>query len=274
MYYIYFSYSVIIALLMLLECLKKERPRWWVAMVFLAPVTTPWFIIQSRKESGIILLMMFLTTFSAVGGVEFYLYTSYKAKNKYANIPPVTRQMLHLAETLKASTQKFDNALVQLEGMSKVESRINEIKHTIEFIDQVRLIERENKQAIAVFNQYLQDYQSFFVQKDLSWVYKIQEFYDNYNVVQHHKSMHKYLDSFEDLLRYTYRNFYSIKDLKTQEHLENYDQYYLKYRRAVDTHNRFNVRRIDFQNKFLEKFPKVKPYLPGQRQTETFKLWG
>jgi hypothetical protein len=84
----------------------------------------------------------------------------------------------------------------------------------------------------------------------------------------------KYLDSFEALLKYTYINFYKIKDLKIQENLNNYDEYYLKYRRDVDSHNRFNVKRINFQNAFLKKYPEVKPYLPSKRQTEAFKLWG
>ncbi|MCP4764249.1 MAG: hypothetical protein GY870_20920 [archaeon] len=273
MYYIYFSYSIIIALLMLWECQKKKRPKWWALMVLCAPITTPWFIFQSRKASGIIAFMCFLTSFSAVGGTEFYLYAKYMEKNKYSYLPPVVRQMIHLADNLKTSTVKFDNALVKLEGLSKVESRIHEIKHTIEFINEVRKIEEENKNAISQLERYLDDYKQFFINKELSWLFNIQKFYDNHNVVQHYKSLKKYLDRFEDLLKYTYVNFYNINDLKTQEHLQNYDQYYLKYRRAVDSHNIFNVKRINFQNQFLKNNPEVKPYLPGRRQTKAFKLW-
>jgi len=74
-------------------------------------------------------------------------------------------------------------------------------------------------------------------------------------------------------LKYTHVNFYNITEYKTREHLKNYDEYYLRYRRAVDAHNRFNVKRIEFQNSFLKKHPDIKPYLPGERQTETFRLW-
>ena len=55
--------------------------------------------------------------------------------------------------------------------------------------------------------------------------------------------------------------------------LKNYDEYYLRYRRAVDSHNRLNVNRIVFQNAFLLKYPDIKPYLPGKRQTDTFRVW-
>ncbi len=256
------------------ECHTKNKPKWWALMVLCAPITTPWFIFKSRKASGIIVFMVFLTSFSAVGGAQFYQYTNYMEKNKYSYLPPVMRQMIRLAENLKASTVEFDNALVKLEGLSKIESRIHEIKKTIEFIYKVREIEDENKNAISQLEKYLDDYKDFFINKDMPWLFNIQKFYDNHNVVQHYKSLKKYLDNFEDLLRYTYVNFYNIKDLKIQEHLQNYDQYYLKYRRAVDSHNIFNVKRINFQNQFLKEHPEVKPYLPGRRQTEAFKLWG
>lgn len=274
MYYLYFSYSIIVALLIFWESQKKNKPKWWALMVLFAPITAPWFIFQSRKAQGIIVFMIFLTSFSAVGGAEFYLYTNYMEKNRYSYLPPVMRQMTRLSDDLKASTDKFDNALLKLESLSKVESRIHEIKKTIEFIDEVREIENENKNAISQLEKYLDDYKDFFNHEDKSWLFNIQEFYNNYNVLQHYKSLKKYLDSFENLLRYTYVNFYNIKDLKTQEHLENYDQYYIKYRKAVDSHNRFNVKRINFQNQFLKDHPNMQPYLPGRRQTEAFKLWG
>ena len=274
MYYLYFTYTVTIALLMLLECQKKNRPKRWAIMVLFAPITTPLFIFKSRKESGIILFIVFLMTFSAVGGTEFFLYTKYMEKNRYSNLSPVIRQMIHFTEDLKITTVEFDKALVKLAGLSRVDSRIHEIKNTIDFIDEVRDIEDANKNAILRLEKYLYDYKRFFVKEDFLWLFKIQEFYDNHNVVIYYKKLKAYLDSFEDLLRYTYINFSHIKDLKTQEYLQNYDQYYLRYRRAFDSHNRFNEKRIDFKNKFIKKYPEVTPYLPGKRQTETFKFWG
>jgi hypothetical protein len=98
-------------------------------------------------------------------------------------------------------------------------------------------------------------------------------FYTDRNVVIHFKSLETYLEAFEALLVYSYTNFYHIKAAESKVHLSNYDEYYLRYRRAVDAHNRFNVQRIEFQNTFLQKYPDIKPYLPDERQTEAFKLW-
>lgn len=259
---------------MLYECIDKGRPKWWVPMVLFAPVTTPYFIFKSRKESGIILFMIFLTIFSAVSAGEFILYTRYMERNKYAHLPPVVRQMIRLSEELKASTLKLDKGLIELENLSKVESRINEIKSTIEFIGRLRVTMVENQQAIDRLVRYTSDYSRFFKKSDLQWVFHLQKFYNNRIVKQHIKSLVEYLDDFEDLLRYTYVNFYNITEAKSAVHLKNYDEYYLRYRRAVDSHNRFNVKRITFQNEFLKKYPEIKPYLPGERQTDTFKLWG
>jgi hypothetical protein len=258
---------------MFYECSSKTLPKWWPVMVFFAPITTPYFIFKSRKESGIILFMIFLTTFSAVAGAEIFLYANFMEKNKYSQMAPVTRQMIQLSEELKISTLKLDHDLVKLEAISKVESRIHEIKKTIEFIDGLRITLVENQDAIARLVKYTSDFKQFFAGQDMAWVIHLQKFYNNRAVVQHNKSLGKYLDNFESLLKYTYVNFYYITEHKSPEHLKNYDEYYIRYRRAVDSHNRFNVKRLDFQNAFLKKYPDLKPFLPGERQTDTFRLW-
>jgi hypothetical protein len=258
---------------MLFECHKKKHPSWWAVAVLLAPVTTPYFIFKSRKAEGMVLFMIFLATFTGVSAFEFYTYAQMKEKNKYAHLPPITRQVIRLAEDLKKTSLNLDKGLVTLEHVSKVESRLKELKETIEFIGTLRIMMDENQATIARLVKLTTEYKTYFVKKDLNWVYQIQLFYTNRNVVVHYKNLQAYLDNFEALLTYCYSNFYNITDAKSKEHLKNYDEYYLRYRRAVDSHNRFNVQRIEFQNKFLHKYPGIKPYLPGERQTETFMLW-
>jgi hypothetical protein len=258
---------------MVFECSKKEYPKWWAAAVFLAPVTTPYFIFKSRRSQGVGLFMIFLVTFIGVSAFEVYTYGKMKETNKYARIPPITRQVMQLSEELKQSTLELDNALVTLEQISKVESRLKELKETIAFIGTLRTLMDKNQAAIARLVKFISDYKAYFVKKDVQWVYQIQLFYTNRDVVVHYTSLETYLEDFEALLTYTVANFYNIKEAKIKEILNNYDEYYLRYRRAVDAHNRFNVKRIEFQNEFLHKYPDVKPYLPGERQTEAFKLW-
>lgn len=258
---------------MLYECQRQSAPRWWALMVLLAPVTTPYYIIKSRKGAGTSLVMIFLALFSIVIGVEFYLYKDYMEKNKYSHLPPITQKMIALSEEVKRSTIELDKGLVKLEALSKVESRIKEIKSTLDFITELRIKMNANKVAIDKLIKYTQVHKDYFKKKDLSWVYNIQNFYNNWNVIQHHKSLEKYLNSFEDLLKYTYLNFYYITEHKNPEHLNNYDEYYIRYRRSVDSHNRFNVKRIDFQNIYLKKYPNIVAYLPGERLTDTFRLW-
>ncbi|MCG8642415.1 MAG: hypothetical protein MI862_22000 [Desulfobacterales bacterium] len=273
MYYLYFPFIVILAALMVYECRTKKHPQWWAAVVFFAPITAPLFIYKIRKESGIILIMIFLAVFSAVGGIEFFLYSRYMEKRTYERLSPVTRHMIDLSNILRQSTIELDNALVKLENLSKVASQISRIKATIDFIGELREIKRANKQAIDDLVEYTGNNKVFFTKKDLEWVFNIKKFYNNRDVVQHYESLIKYLDDFEALLRYTYKNFYNISKHKNPEHLKNYDEYYIRYRRSVDSHNRFNVKRIDFQNRYLTLYPEIKAYLPGERQTETFRLW-
>ena len=258
---------------MFFECAKKKYPRWWAAAVLLAPITTPYFIFKIRKRRGMILCMIFLATFIGVSAFELYSYGQMKEKNKYSHFPPITRQVIGLAADLKQTTIDLDKALITLEQISKVESRVKELKKTIEFIETVRRVMAENEASIHRLVKFVTDYHVYFVKKDMNWVYQIQQFYSNRNVVSHYNSLQTYLDNFEALLTYVYTNFYHITEAKTKAHLENYDEYYLRYRRAVDSHNLLNVQRIEFQNDFLHQYPDVRPYLPGKRQTDAFKLW-
>lgn len=258
---------------MLFDCFRRKEPLWWAGAVLLAPVTTPYFIFKSRKSEGIIPFMVFLASFSFVVGMEFYTWTREIEADKYAHLPPITRQTLRFSEILKETTADLDQALVKLEDLSKVESRITEIKATIDFIEDLRIVIERNKDAVDRFVKFIDDYESYFVKNQLNWVYHIQKFYTSREVRLHFNSLADYLDNFEALLRFTYENFDGITQNRTPSTLKNYDEYYLRYRRAVDRHNKFNVLRIEFQNGFLQEYPDVRPYLPGNRQTDTFRLW-
>lgn len=273
MYYLYFSFSFILAIILLFSSRKQSAPYWWPALVFIAPVTAPYFINKISKEDGTFWSFVFFLSLSLVCGVEFYLYKNYMKKNKYAHLPALTRQMILLSDEVKLSTIDLDNALVRLETLSKVESRIKEIKSTLDFIVDLRKLMSKNQMAIKKLIKHTKTHEVFFKKQNLLWVYNIQSFYNNPIVVKHHNSLYTYLNEFEELLKYTYTNFSYITEHKNSEHLQNYDEYYLKYRRAVDSHNRFNVKRINFQNHYLKDYPNIAAYLPGERKTDTFKLW-
>lgn len=217
--------------------------------------------------------MIFLTCFTAVTAGEFFLYSRMKAKHKYEDLPPITRQLIRYSEILKQTTQHLDDCLVKLEEQSKVQSKASKLAQTIDYIEVLRNAMYHNQAAITQVKKFIHDHRDYFVKKDLLWVYEIEQFYNNRIVIQHFKSLEAYLDNFENLLKYCYKNFDSITKAKSKAQLSNYDEYYLRYRRAVDAHNRFNVKRIGFQNKFLKKYPEIQPYLPAERQAEPFRLW-
>lgn len=258
---------------MFLECNRRSFPKWWAAIVFAAPVTTPYFILKSRKGQSLILLMIFLVCFCLVTVGEIFIYSKMKAKYKYAYLPPVTRQLIRYSEILKQTTHNLDNDLVELEQQSKVQSKVDKIEQTIIFIGELRLGLHDNQAAIKQMVEFVENHRDFFTKKDLQWVYEIKIFYNNRIVVAHFKNLETYLDNFETLLRFCYQNFEAITKAESTIHLRNYDEYYLRYRRAVDSHNRFNVKRIQFQNDFIKRYPEIKEYLPAERQTKTFRLW-
>lgn len=273
MYYIYFPFIVILSGLMFVECRRRNLPKWWAAIVFAAPVTTPYFIFKSRKAKGFILCLIFLGCFFFVVAGEIHIYSKIKAEYKYNHLPPVTRQLIRYSEILKLTTQNLDDDLVELEQRSKVQSKVEKLKQTIIFIGELRMAMHDNQAAIKQLVRFVEKHREFFIQKDLQWVYEIQRFYSNRIVIAHFKSLENYLDNFENLLRFCYQNFDLITKAESTIHLKNYDEYYLRYRRAVDSHNKLNVKRIQFQNDFLKRYPDIRAYLPAKRQTEAFRLW-
>ncbi len=273
MYYIYFPYVLLLSGLILVDCSMKKNPKWWAAMVLVAPVTTPYVIFKSRKTRGMILFMVFLASFSGVAAAEFYIWTQEKEKNRYAHLPPITSQVIRLCDNLKQITHDLDTGLIQLEHMSKVESSLDKLHQTIAFIKTLRITLARNQDAIDQLVKFTTDYKGYFLKKELHWIYQVRQYYTNRHVIRHFESLQTYLDDFNALLTYAYNNFSLIADHKDPTRLNNYDEYYLRYRRAVDRHNAFNVQRIEFQNEYVKKYPAIKDYLPGERQTETFLLW-
>nr|WP_320017333.1 hypothetical protein [uncultured Desulfobacter sp.] len=273
MFYIYFLFIFILSGLMFFECKRRSLPKWWAAIVFAAPVTTPYFIFKSRKDHSLTLLMIFLVCFFLVTAGEIFIHSKMKAKYKYANLPPVTRQLIRYSEILKQTTQSLDKGLVKLEQQSKVHSKSYKLEQNIVFINKIRQIMYDNQAAIKQIIEFVENHSDFFTQKDLQWVYEIKQFYSNRIVIAHFKSLENYLDTFETLLRFCLQNLDAIINAESTVSLKNYDEYYLRYRRAVDSHNWFNVKRIQFQNDFIKRYPEIKAYLPAKRQTEALRLW-
>ena len=274
MYYLYLPYVLILGIVFFVYFIRNKYPVSWALVILAAPVTVPYYILKTKREKGVVYVMIFLSTFSAVAAGEVILYSMKKEEMKYVGMPPIKRQMVRLTQDLKTSTRKLDQAVLELEEMSKVESSIDKIKETIDHIGYVRLLLEKNKETISMLVEYAKNYSGYFEQKNINWVSKIDEYYKSPAVVKHHQTLETYLNEFEDLLRFAFRNFYELTELKQPKARKNYDQYYLEYRRAVDRHNKYNVRRIEFQNRFLEKNPSLKTYLPGKRQTDSFRIWG
>jgi len=270
--YIYLPYAVLLSVLIFIECKKKKQAKWWPALVFLFPPAAPVLLLKTRKSKSRILSLAFLITFLMVLGGEFFLYI-YNKKNPEDMVPPVIKQIIQLNEDIKKTTIDLYNASGKLDSLSMVQSRITDIKSTIETIGKLRQLVDENQKAIDRLIRFTEDHEVFFHRKNLSWIFAIRDFYTDYHVVQHQKSRVDYFATFETLLKYTHTNFENIMELKSQQHMKSYDVYYLRYRRAADSHNRFNKKRIAFQMDFMEEHPEVKPFLPGAHQQEPFKFW-
>lgn len=270
---IYLPFIIILTALIFMECRKKGQKKWWAAIVFLCPPVSGFVLSKTRTQNKIIFIVLPLILLSMVLGAEWMLYSHRQSLNAEDNTPPILKKMLELNEDVKQTTIEIYNASGKLDSISMVQSRITDIKSSIETIAKMRDLVDQNQQAIDRLVEFTQEHEIYFYRKNLDWIFSIRNFYNDPNVINHHQSRSNYLAAYETLMTYTYENFNNIMELKSQRHMKSYDAYYMRYRRAADSHNRFNRKRIAFQNEFIEKFPEVKPFLPGSHHLEPFKFW-
>ncbi|MFH2092713.1 MAG: hypothetical protein ABIJ31_10150 [Pseudomonadota bacterium] len=223
------------------------------------------------NKRAIMIVLSIITVGLVIGG-GLFLYDKNK-KSPEDNVPPVIKEMIRLNEDVKKTTIDIYNASGKLEGMSMVQSRVGDMQKTVELIVNMRHLVEENQKAIDRLIGFAQEHETFFYRKNLDWIFAIKDFYTDHNVTQHHISRANYLAAFETLVQYTFDNYANIMELQSSQHMKTYDVYYMRYRTAADSHNRFNRKRIAFQNEFMEKYPEVKPFLPGSHQLEPFKFW-
>lgn len=272
MFYLYFPYVILLTLVLLAQFAGEEKSKMWAVIVLFAPVTAPYYIFRVKKEEGITWIMIFLASFSAVIAGEIALYAFTKEKLKYVNKTPIVREAMKIADELKTTTAKFDASIITLEEMSRIISGLGKIEETINFIAVVRENGNKNKVMVAQLKTYVHKYRSYYSKKNINWVLQIDEYYNNAIVSTHLESLDEYLNSFEDLLVFSYKNFYKIVELEDLKFLKNYDAYYLRYRRAAERFSKYNSHRTEYQRQFVQENPKIAAYLPGARQTKVFSI--
>jgi hypothetical protein len=226
-----------------------------------------------KKNSRILVIVSAVVLFFVVGAIVLFLYVSKNSKPPEDNLPPIIKQVIQLNEDIKKTTMELYNASGKLDSISMVQSRITDIKSTIELIGQLRDMVGKNQNEIDDLLEFIGDHEVFFQRKNLAWIFPVRDFYSNENVAGHNQSRDNYLAAFETLLQYTYDNFENIMEHKSQQHMKNYDVYYLRYRRAAELYNRSNRKRIAFQKQFVEEHPEVSPFIPGSHHFEPFKFW-
>ncbi|MCP4119499.1 MAG: hypothetical protein GY737_29695 [Desulfobacteraceae bacterium] len=272
MYYIYFPYALVVSSLFLIFALRKKTPVWWALVVLLAPVTAPYFFFKASRSFRGVFTTFFCLSFLLVGAGEGYIYYQDRIDFKYSNFSPVGRQLVQLTKKLKKSTHSLDKAIEHLEVLSKVESTRTGIGETINYIGTVQMRRIENLGDIERFLAFTRDYRSVLEKEGADTLLALEAYYSDPMVVGHLESLKDYLPAFEELLRYTFDNFRDI-ELKSSKHRENYDVYYLKYRRKVDRHNRLCGKRIQFRDSMVRDQPELDYYLPVIHQTDYLRMW-
>lgn len=269
---IYLVYGAAAAVLTFVFCRKQGQPKWWAGLALIFPLAVVPMMVRAKMKRRTLFVTLLVVSFLSVLAAEAFLYVGRKA-NSRESVPPIIKKVTQLNQDVKQTTIDIYKASGKLHSISMVQSRITDIKSSIQVIENLRELVERNHAAIGTLMEFITDHQAYFHRKNLSWVLNIKAFYSDYYVVQHRNSQAQYLSAFEVLLKYTFENFQNIMELKSQRHMKSYDAYYLRYRRAADAYNRFNRKRIAFQKDFALTYPEVRPFLPGSHHQEPFRFW-
>ncbi len=261
MYYLYFSYAFIIAILIFVLSLKQNESKWWGVLVFFSPITAPFYFLKTKAKKGIIPAFITAVIFAVVCIGEYHVHINRAKEISYSQYPPVVRQAIRLSSSLKIITNNLNYDIAQLNSLSRSESSLENMSATIELIGKMRVEIIKRDAAFHRLSSFLHDYKSNLEQNSFEWLLNIEKYYNNKITAIYFKKLKRYLDTFESLLQYTFQNFNKI-NRRVPVALDNYDAYYLRYRGAMDDYNRIGNMKIKFQNRFLKKNPVLVKFLP------------
>ena len=269
---VYIPYAVILSVFIFVYCRKKGEKKGWAGVALMLPPAACFVFLKAEPKKKMVAGMVVLSCCLAICG-EAYLFFSHGNSKADDTVPPIIKQMISLNEDVKKTTIDIYNASAELDRLSMSQSRIADIRSTMAVIRMIRDLAEENRKAVERLILFADEHNVYFHRKNLAWIFAIKSFYTDDHMIRHRKSRTDYLSAFERLLTYTHENFQNIMELKSQRHIKNYDAYYMLYRRAADSHNRFSRKRVDFQHQFVQEYPEVKPFLPGPHHLEPFQFW-
>ncbi len=271
MYYIYFPYVLILSVAMAALCHQQEKNLWWAAVVFFAPVTAPYFIVKSEKQSTGKWIALFIFTFALVLGTEgFIWFTQYK-QDQYNKLNPVDRAAVRITRVIEANVSEMNQIMGALDIRNTVASGKKEIITSKASIKRAKILLRQSQKATNQFTVFVTDYGPYFQKTRQNWILQLRNFYKNKHMIKYYTSTQQYLNEFERLLNYVQTHFEQIRSRKSQE-MQNYDQYFIRYRHGLNIYQKYSDERMKVQTVLIKNYPELKKYLPAGAQTKAVSI--
>lgn len=272
MFFIYFPCTIILGIIVFLDSKKYNYPRWWSAVVCLAPITAPYYIIATRGKKSLVLLTLFfvLSGFACAG--EFFLYTRFKQKMHYNDYSPYAKQALDYTDQLKQGMSQLNGFIENLDSLGRVNSSLEKVNSTLDLMKTLKLAATSTEEVSKRFLLLMDDYSLSINESELAWLHHLSDYYTNRAVIKYFTALHIYVEEFSRLLSFTADNFNDIQ-LRNSKHQKNYDYYYLNYIRALERLNKVDIQRMAFHQKITRKYPDITSYVPVISQTRFLKVW-
>ncbi len=270
MYYIYYPYVLIISMAMAGICYKQKKPLWWSAVVLFAPVTTPYFIVKSEKKGK--WMTLFLLSFLLVAGAEGYIWYKEYKQDQIDRLHPVDRTAIRLTNIIEANFSEMNAIMKSLDIKDTIASGKKDIITSKDSIKRGRILIKQSQKATKQFAVLVTDYAPYFQKTHQNWALELKNFYQSRHMVKYYSTTKQYLEEFEKFLNYVQTHFEEIRNHKSRA-MENYDHYFIGYRRGLDRYQKYGNERMKAQMALTNHYPELKKYLPEKIQKRAVNVW-
>ncbi len=249
------------SLIVLVDSIKCKMPKWWAFVILFAPITTPYYLISSKKEKGILPLLFFVVIFSFACTGEYFIYSKAKKASALSQYSTVGRKMMDYSSKVEYGISKLNISVAKLDRMVRVDATIERLDKTINFLLLMKNLINTNNKILKRLILMGEDYKKELKEENLDWLFGIRIYYTEKEILKYFKSLYNYIEIYSYLLTYTKDNFKEIKT-RNPRALKNFDEYIFNYLSALERHNLMNTSRKAFQIKFLKQYPRLINHVP------------
>lgn len=264
-YFVYSSYSLLIAIWVLYDAPQRKVSRWFVLGVFIfPPILVPLYFIKTRPTraclKGIGLWIAGLVGCIVVANIYAAYISSGSAVKELASS---VKELASRSAEVKASINRFQNAFDELQKMDV--NTVSEMRKAIGAIEEAERLLYEANMSRDMFLAYINEHTQELGEKEVnSFIALIGGF--GTTLEAYYQGVKEYFYAYKKVLEYCTNNYHSIYAGREPE-TQKYDELYSKCEIAFQKVNKAYVQHVESIQRYLDEHPEVSEKLKEAKRT-------